>query len=145
MCLVLAQKPKKQSGIGWKLVYDSWDNEKKEYVYHPQFRTFRKNGHGGTALYYTPHEAKLYLYQTKPPMYRIGKTHTVRHKNTALDSKGNVYHAGVHLYLDRPFHIPPLMRVLECRYDEAIVEDGKTVVALKVTPIADVTKECYGG
>lgn len=129
--------PYRKSGVGFKIVRNGY----VKGTYRPYWNYFTQEN--GGVQYYVNQKIILVASDVE---YRIGKTTKGHTENMAMSIRHGTYErkyypAGIHLYKDYPLGDKGSeFIVILCRYEGAIAEDDNTVVADRITPIADVTR-----
>lgn len=143
-----------KGGIGYKVVRK---NPTTKDLYQPYFSYFLKSGFGG---YLPPTEGiqpymkdRIFITNT---FYALGEASRVRHKRFAHAFNDEIYHAGIHLWVELDYarerffalraldDSPRSLVILKCRWTGLIACDSTTIVVSRVIPINEVNLQEVG-
>lgn len=143
-----------KGGTGYKVVRRH-PNTKDTYL--PYFSYFLRSGYGG---YLPPPEGFPLFMKDRVIIsniyYVIGEAARVRHKRFAHAFNDEIYHAGIHLWVELDYvrerffalraldDYPRSLVILKCRWTGLIACDSTTVVASRVIPINEVNLQEVG-
>jgi hypothetical protein len=151
MCLKYAGYERSQRGFGYKVVRRL--RVSVEGSYRPYFSHFMRSGIGGAVM--ANEEVPSYLKElvSKTQVtYYYNEVSRVRHKRLAKALDGQIYVAGIHLWLDldyakerfRALQIldeDPCLALVKFHWSSPYARDGETVVVSRATPVEEISVE----
>lgn len=130
MCLKIVRKPRKKSGVGYKIVRKTDHPE----TFAPMWRFFHVNMEGNSV----GSDSSLNRPGATPnkAVYKLGEWYEEKETRPLMASSGYSYEIGIHLY-KRPVRAfyPNSEVVIVCEYEDAVASDNSVVVAKRVKPI----------
>jgi len=151
MCLKYVGRERNQKGFGYKVVRRI--RLSMEGAYRPYFSHFMKSGIGGAVMANedVPHYLKDMITKTQATYY-YNEMSRVRHKKLAKAINGQIYLAGMHLWLDeeyakeryralRVLDDDPCLVLVKFYWTSPLARDSEIIVVARTMPIEEVHVE----